>query len=64
MAGREFRVPEGRRVRLKEFATDATPGYSAREESEKDLAQGLERLRELQRATRAWLRVTGAEDAE
>jgi PPK2 family polyphosphate:nucleotide phosphotransferase len=55
--GRDFRVGEATRVRLKEHPTNATPGFRSKAGAEDALAAGLERLRELQRllyAQRQW----------
>src|SRR5271169_3338233 len=49
MPARDFCIAPGSRVRLKDFKTDLTPGYRSREEAEKPLQKGLERLLELQR---------------
>jgi len=55
--GRDFRVPEAARVRLKDYPTDQTPGYRSKTSADESLALGLERLRELQQvlyAQREW----------
>jgi PPK2 family polyphosphate:nucleotide phosphotransferase len=43
-----FRVTDGKRFRLKDHDTDATPGIDSREKAEKLLVKGVERLADLQ----------------
>jgi PPK2 family polyphosphate:nucleotide phosphotransferase len=45
---KSFRVPPGKRMRLKSFETDYTAGLKSKDEAERRLAKGVKRLSELQ----------------
>lgn len=48
MIWKEFRAEPGRRFRLKDHDPGATPGYKDKEQGEKQLEKGIERMRDLQ----------------
>jgi PPK2 family polyphosphate:nucleotide phosphotransferase len=48
MIWKEFLATPGRKFRLSDHDPDATPGYKEKEEGQKQLAKGIERMREQQ----------------